>query len=222
TYCNVIPFFFYVNPNAFKKFSSFCILYLLEHGEEYIFTLPCAYARSILTIPWVELGGKVNIHCAKSGYSATVTFHTKPFYGGKLHRVTAEVKHNPTNTVVCKAQGEWNGILEFSYSNGETKVIDTTKLPTIRKKIRPISKQGPFESRHLWQHVTAALKEGDIDVATEHKHVLEERQRKEERQRATTNTLWKPKYFIKEVMGKIIGNRNVQSLHLNIFMTFQF
>ncbi|XP_058039597.1 oxysterol-binding protein-related protein 10 isoform X1 [Ahaetulla prasina] len=182
------------------------ILYLLEHGEEYIFTLPCAYARSILTIPWVELGGKVNIHCAKSGYSATVTFHTKPFYGGKLHRVTAEVKHNPTNTIVCKAQGEWNGILEFTYSNGETKVIDTTKLPIIRKKIRPISKQGPFESRHLWQHVTAALKEGDIDVATEHKHVLEERQRKEERQRATSNTLWKPKYFIKEGDGWMYFN----------------
>ncbi|XP_032091518.1 oxysterol-binding protein-related protein 10 isoform X2 [Thamnophis elegans] len=177
------------------------ILYLLEHGEEYIFTLPSAYARSILTIPWVELGGKVNIHCAKSGYSAMVTFHTKPFYGGKLHRVTAEVKHNPTNTIVCKAQGEWNGILEFTYSNGETKVIDTTKLPIIRKKIRPISKQGPFESRRLWQHVTAALKEGDIDVATEHKLFLEERQRKEERQRATSNTLWKPKYFTKEGDG---------------------
>ncbi|KAM6450804.1 oxysterol-binding protein-related protein 10 isoform 2-T2 [Liasis olivaceus] len=177
------------------------ILYLLEHEEEYIFTLPCAYARSILTVPWVELGGKVNIHCAKSGYSATVTFHTKPFYGGKVHRVTAEVKHNPTNTIICKAQGEWNGILEFTYSSGETKIIDTTKLPIIRKKIRPISKQGPFESRHLWQHVTAALKEGDIGVATEHKHFLEERQRTEERQRAASNTLWKPKYFIKEGDG---------------------
>ncbi|XP_007435954.1 oxysterol-binding protein-related protein 10, partial [Python bivittatus] len=177
------------------------ILYLLEHEEEYIFTLPCAYARSILTVPWVELGGKVNIHCAKSGYSATVTFHTKPFYGGKVHRVTAEVKHNPTNTIICKAQGEWNGILEFTYSSGETKIIDTTKLPIIRKKIRPTSKQGPFESRHLWQHVTAALKEGDIGVATEHKHFLEERQRTEERQRAASNTLWKPKYFIKEGDG---------------------
>ncbi|XP_056290378.1 oxysterol-binding protein-related protein 10-like isoform X2 [Pseudoliparis swirei] len=62
------------------------ILYLLEHDEEYVFTLPCAYARSILTVPWVELGGKVTIGCAKSGYSATVTFHTKPFYGGKVHR----------------------------------------------------------------------------------------------------------------------------------------
>lgn len=62
------------------------VLCLLEHDEEYVFTLPCAYARSILTVPWVELGGKVTISCVKSGYSATVTFHTKPFYGGKVHR----------------------------------------------------------------------------------------------------------------------------------------
>lgn len=61
-------------------------LYLLEHDEEYTFTLPCAYARSILTVPWVELGGKVTINCAKSGYSAVITFQTKPFYGGKLHK----------------------------------------------------------------------------------------------------------------------------------------
>lgn len=61
-------------------------LSLLEHGEEYTFSLPCAYARSILTVPWVELGGKVSVNCAKTGYSASITFHTKPFYGGKLHR----------------------------------------------------------------------------------------------------------------------------------------
>ncbi|KAG8442902.1 hypothetical protein GDO86_011638 [Hymenochirus boettgeri] len=160
-------------------------LKLLEHGEEYIFTLPSAYARSILTIPWVELGGKVNITCAKTGYNATVTFHTKPFYGGKVHRVTAEVKHNPTNTIVCKAQGEWNGILEFAYSTGETKIIDTTKLSIIKKKIRSLEKQGPFESRRGWENVTNALKSGNIEAATEHKHLLEERQRADARQRAS-------------------------------------
>ncbi|XP_068791600.1 oxysterol-binding protein-related protein 10 isoform X2 [Struthio camelus] len=182
------------------------VLYLMEHEEEYVFTLPSAYARSILTIPWVELGGKVSINCARTGYSATVTFHTKPFYGGKVHRVTAEVKHNPTNTIVCKAQGEWNGTLEFTYSNGETKVIDTTKLPVIRKKIRPVAKQGPLESRHLWQHVTNSLKEGNIDAATEHKHRLEERQRAEERQRIALTTPWKPKYFAKEGDGWLYLN----------------
>ncbi|XP_020788268.2 oxysterol-binding protein-related protein 10 isoform X2 [Boleophthalmus pectinirostris] len=177
------------------------VLYLLEHDEEYVFTLPSAYARSILTVPWVELGGKVSISCAKSGYSATVTFHTKPFYGGKVHRVTAEVKHNPTNTIVCKAQGEWNGTLEFTYSSGDTKVMDTNKLPVTKKKLRPMDQQNRTESRRLWQHVTKSLKEGNIDEATEHKHRLEERQRSEEKQRNANNKPWTPKYFTKEGEG---------------------
>uniref|UniRef100_A0A8C9FVZ1 Oxysterol-binding protein n=1 Tax=Pavo cristatus TaxID=9049 RepID=A0A8C9FVZ1_PAVCR len=177
------------------------LLSLLEHEEEYTFSLPCAYARSILTVPWVELGGKVNINCAKTGYSASINFHTKPFYGGKLHRVTGEVKQNATNTVVCRVQGEWNSVLEFTYSNGETKYVDLTKLSVTRKRVRPIEKQGPFESRRLWQHVTESLRDGDIDKATEHKRALEERQRNEERLRAETGTPWCTKYFIKEGDG---------------------
>ncbi|NXJ04094.1 OSB11 protein, partial [Odontophorus gujanensis] len=177
------------------------LLSLLEHEEEYTFSLPCAYARSILTVPWVELGGKVNINCAKTGYSASINFHTKPFYGGKLHRVTGEVKQNATNTVVCRVQGEWNSVLEFAYSNGETKYVDLTKLSVTRKRVRPIEKQGPFESRRLWQHVTESLRDGDIDKATEHKRALEERQRNEERLRAETETPWCTKYFIKEGDG---------------------
>ncbi|MED6259926.1 Oxysterol-binding protein- protein 11 [Ataeniobius toweri] len=176
-------------------------LHLLEHDEEYTFTLPCAYARSILTVPWVELGGKVNIGCNKSGYSAVITFQTKPFYGGKLHKVTAEVKHNPTNAVVCRVQGEWNGVLEFSYTSGETKVVDVTKLPVTRKRVRPIEKQAPTESRRLWQHVTEALRQKDIEKATEHKRVLEERQRTEERHRAETETPWRTRYFDREGEG---------------------
>ncbi|XP_077928862.1 oxysterol-binding protein-related protein 10 isoform X2 [Halichoerus grypus] len=182
------------------------VLRLLEHGEEYVFTLPSAYARSILTIPWVELGGKVSISCAKTGYSATVTFHTKPFYGGKVHRVTAEVKHNPTNTIVCKAHGEWNGTLEFTYNSGETRVIDTTTLPVYPKKIRPLEKQGPMESRNLWQEVTRYLRLGNIDAATEQKRRLEEKQRVEERKRENLHTPWQPKYFIQEGDGWVYFN----------------
>lgn len=61
--------------------------------------------------------------------------------------MSAEVKHNPTNAVVCRVQGEWNGALEFTYSSGETRVIDVTKLPVTRKRVRPIQRQGPYESR---------------------------------------------------------------------------
>uniref|UniRef100_A0A8C9ZJA1 Oxysterol-binding protein n=1 Tax=Sander lucioperca TaxID=283035 RepID=A0A8C9ZJA1_SANLU len=178
------------------------VLYLLEHDEEYVFTLPCAYARSILTVPWVELGGKVTINCAKSGYSATVTFHTKPFYGGKVHRY----KTTKQETSCVRPRGSGTGVLEFTYSNGESKVIDTAKQPIIKKKIQPLEKQGPYESRRLWQHVTASLKAGNMDVATEHKHCLEERQRSEGKQRAATKTPWKPKYFIKEGGGWVYHN----------------
>ncbi|XP_038606464.1 oxysterol-binding protein-related protein 11 [Tachyglossus aculeatus] len=177
------------------------LLSLLEHGEEYTFTLPSAYARSILTVPWVELGGKVTINCPKTGYSASVVFHTKPFYGGKVHRVTAEVKQNPSNTVVCRVQGEWNSLLEFTYSNGETKVVELSKLPVTPKRVRPLEKQGPYESRRLWSRVTAALRDSELDKATEHKRVLEERQRSEERHRAETGVPWRTKYFLPEGDG---------------------
>lgn len=52
-------------------------LHLLSYGEEYEFSLPSAYARSILTVPWVELGDKVTLMCEKTGFSAAVVFHTK-------------------------------------------------------------------------------------------------------------------------------------------------
>lgn len=58
-------------------------------------------------------------------------------------------------------------------------------------------------SRRLWQHVTASLKAGNMDAATEHKHCLEERQRSEGKQRASTKIPWKARYFIKEVRRSI-------------------
>uniref|UniRef100_UPI0035902350 oxysterol-binding protein-related protein 11 isoform X1 n=2 Tax=Myxine glutinosa TaxID=7769 RepID=UPI0035902350 len=176
-------------------------LWLKEHGEEYTFSLPSAYARSILTVPWLELGGKVSISCVSSGYSASITFHTKPIYGGKLHRVNAEVKHVASTTVVCRAQGEWNGTLEFAYNNNTTKTIDASTLPVTRKRVRPLCNQRPFESRRLWQNVTNALRADDVEKATEQKHKLEQRQRLEERQRLETNTTYVPKYFVKEGDG---------------------
>lgn len=53
--------------------------------------------------------------------------------------------------------------------------------------------------RRLWQHVTEALRQKDIDKATEHKRILEERQRSEERHRVETETTWRTRYFDTEV-----------------------
>ena len=91
------------------------IIYLFI--STYAFLLSVLTFRSILTFPWVESGGKVNITCAKTGYNASITFHTKPFYGGKLHRVTGEVKNTSTGRVICKVNGEWNGKIEISFTS---------------------------------------------------------------------------------------------------------
>ena len=68
------------------------VIRLLDSGEEYIINFPNGYGRSILTVPWVELGGDCQITCAKSGYRSDVKFHTKPFYGGRAHKISGEVQ----------------------------------------------------------------------------------------------------------------------------------
>jgi len=52
----------------------------MGHNEEYIASLPSAYGRSILTVPWVELGGKCVIDCPQTGYTAHIEFHCKVSY----------------------------------------------------------------------------------------------------------------------------------------------
>ena len=61
---------------------------LLDHDEEYVATFPSAFARSILTVPWVELGGKCIIQCAKTGYSATLEFKCKQFFSSDVNKVS--------------------------------------------------------------------------------------------------------------------------------------
>ncbi|CAH2232403.1 jg20996 [Pararge aegeria aegeria] len=85
---------------------------LLDVGEEYSLTFPNGYGRSILTVPWIELGGSVCIECIQTGHKANVEFLTKPFYGGKKHRVTCEIFAGNDKKPYYAAQGEWNTRME--------------------------------------------------------------------------------------------------------------
>ncbi|XP_072505541.1 oxysterol-binding protein-related protein 9 isoform X9 [Notamacropus eugenii] len=168
----------------------------LEYDEHYILTFPNGYGRSILTVPWVELGGECSINCSKTGYSANIIFHTKPFYGGKKHRITAEIFPPNDKKSFCSIEGEWNGVMYAKYATGENTVfIDTKKVPIIKKKVRKLEDQMEYESRCLWKDVTYNLKIRDIDAATEAKHRLEERQRAEARERKEKDTQWETRLF---------------------------
>lgn len=55
---------------------------------------------------------------------------------------------------------------------GQTKELDTSKLNTLRKHVRPLDEQLDNESRKLWQNVTESLKAQDIENATHHKRFV--------------------------------------------------
>ena len=63
-------------------------LTLMDHNEEYICTFPSAYGRSILTVPWVELGGKVSITCPQTNYHANIEFKCKQFFSSDVNKVS--------------------------------------------------------------------------------------------------------------------------------------
>uniref|UniRef100_A0A8D0DYM4 Oxysterol-binding protein n=1 Tax=Salvator merianae TaxID=96440 RepID=A0A8D0DYM4_SALMN len=168
----------------------------LDYDEHYILTFPNGYGRSILTVPWIELGGECSISCSKTGYNANIIFHTKPFYGGKKHRVTAEIFSPNEKKSFCSIEGEWNGVMYAKYATGENVVfIDTKKMPIVKKKVRKLEDQEEYESRSLWKDVTYNLKIRDIDAATEAKHRLEERQRAEARARKEKEIPWETRLF---------------------------
>ncbi|KAH0540230.1 hypothetical protein KQX54_014870 [Cotesia glomerata] len=169
---------------------------LLEYGEEYVLTFPNGYGRSILTVPWIELGGTTTITCAQTGYQATIDFLTKPFYGGKRNRIVCQVTQPSEKKPFLVINGDWSGIMEAKYSDGQTELFaDVTTIPVVKKMVKPICEQNDNESRKVWREVTVGLKINDMDKATAAKCYIEQKQRDEAKLRKESNLLWEIKFF---------------------------
>ncbi|KAK6624267.1 Oxysterol-binding protein- protein 9 [Polyplax serrata] len=178
-------------------------VHVLDFKEDYVVTFPSGYGRSILTTPWIELGGTVSIACKKSGYNATVEFHTKPFYGGKKHRITGEIYGPSERKPFITIAGEWNGVMEAKNADtGKSEVfVDVLKTPVTKKTVQSVFEQSENESRNLWKEVTAGLRLNDIDKATMAKTVLEQKQRDEAKKRKERGTIWETKLFVEKSEG---------------------
>ncbi|KAA3679833.1 oxysterol-binding protein-related protein 9/10/11, partial [Paragonimus westermani] len=172
------------------------VISLLNVDEEYVITFPCGYGRNILTVPWIELGGKTSIICTKSGYVASIEFKTKPFYGGKKDLIHAEVRGPNEKKPLLIVDGEWNDKMCAEWADGKTEIfVDTRATPVLKKQVLPRSQQMENESRRLWEQVTRNLKHGDIDAATDAKCRLEQRQRELARHRQENKLSWVPECF---------------------------
>lgn len=176
------------------------VIRLLDLDEEYVINFPNGYGRSILTVPWVELGGDCTITCEKTGHSAHVKFHTKPFYGGRVHRVTAEVyaPDSPKKSYLS-VDGEWNARMFGKEAGGKNECLfDAHTCKKFPKHVQSIEGQLETESRRMWRKVTDNLRVNNIDQATEGKRFLEDRQRKDARERAEKDVVYKPRLFVED------------------------
>ncbi|KRZ70029.1 Oxysterol-binding protein-related protein 9, partial [Trichinella papuae] len=176
-------------------------LSVLERGEEYLFDFPNGYGRSILTTPWVEFGGKCSIRCEKTSYHADVEFSTKRqgslSESGSLSSGGEESVRD--NSWTMERRHAHQDEPDEAFLKEEV-FLDVRKLDPTGKLCRSIGEQKPNESRRLWRHVTAALKDKDVHRATRCKFWLEQKQRDAAARRALANVPWKPKLF-EEVAG---------------------
>lgn len=85
------------------------------------------YHRNILTVPWIELGGKTSITCLKTGYIANIEFRTKPFYGGKRDTLRAEVFGPNDKKAFLIVEGEWNDKMLAKWPHGVSERKKKTK-----------------------------------------------------------------------------------------------
>ena len=70
-------------------------LILLNRGEEYVISMPYANCKGILIGKLtMELGGKVNIECVKTGYSAEIEFKLKVTRFIRPHVINLKTKVN--------------------------------------------------------------------------------------------------------------------------------
>jgi len=170
---------------------------VLSHGEDYVLTFPSAYGRSILTTPWVELGGSAKISCPQTGYSANVEFKTKQFFSTEQNKIVAEVFPPQGKKNILKVEGEWNGKMMAKWNSGKSELfLDMSSMPCVPKCVKSVNEQEKYESRRLWREVTHGLKTNNIEAATEAKCGLEQKQREEAKSRKETGEIWENRIFM--------------------------
>lgn len=146
-----------------------------------------------------ELGGKVEIKCERTNYSCELDFKLKPFLGGEMNLVYGKIRLG--NETLATIDGHWDKLIKIKEKRtGKQSVLWEASQSTFSQRLRryvvPMSQQNENESQKLWAKVSEAILAGDQKVATIEKTKLEDRQRRETRERLENNVKYQPKLFV--------------------------
>lgn len=180
-----------------------CRLSLLSRGEDYLINFPYAHCKGIFLGPLAfELGGKVMITCAKTGYKTELEFKLKPFFGSEDQCNLVVGKLRLGNETLGAIEGHWDSQIWYKDKRkGESELLwsgidPKVKSSRLRRFVVPLEEQSETESEKLWSKVTFAIQQQNQETATVEKTILEEAQREAVKQRASKIETWTPNLFI--------------------------
>lgn len=72
--------------------------------------------------------------CPQTGYYAEIDFLTKPFFGGKPHKITGNIYRPCFKKPIMILKGEWNGVITAKPLSGDEFIfIDVKEKDEVKK-----------------------------------------------------------------------------------------
>ncbi|VEU20270.1 DEKNAAC101219 [Brettanomyces naardenensis] len=174
--------------------------------ENYLFTLPPLHLEGLLTgSPRVELEQKSYIQ-ASTGYYAVLEYSGRGYFSGSSNTFKCRVYRNRDHAVQDKYSalytiaGQWSGISTYSKgaempSSKGPVFLDISKVATQTLVVKPISEQHPLESRRAWQKVADAIRQGDYQLISNEKTMIENEQRELRKYEKDNDSDWERRWF---------------------------
>jgi len=177
------------------------IIFTNRSGEVYRIAMPNVYARGILFGRMVlELGDNSTVRCEKNDLICELEFRTKGFFTGAYNSIYGKIKRESTGESLYEITGKWSDIMYIKdLRTAHKEVLFNVHESKIYPKIvAPEEEQEENESRRLWSKVTSALIGRNLDLATDEKTLIEDKQRNEAKLREAEGIDWRPRYFFCE------------------------
>lgn len=181
------------------------LLQFEDLNETYLITLPPLHIEGLIVAsPFVELEGTSYIQ-SSSGYLTVIEYAGRGYFSGKKNSFKARIypdklasanKENALATI----SGQWSGksYIEKGSSTPSSKnelFYDASAKTPEHLLVKPISEQNPLESRRAWEKVASATKQGDYDLISKEKTLIENEQRELRKKERESGTSWNVRWF---------------------------
>ncbi|KAG8133533.1 hypothetical protein E2320_011309 [Naja naja] len=187
-------------------------LKLLEHNEAYTWTNPtCCVHNIIVGKLWIEQYGNMEITNHKTGEKCMLNFKPCGLFGKELHKVEGYIQ-DKSKKKLCALYGKWTECLYSvdlttfeAYKKNDKKNTEEKKnnkqmynFTSFAMMLNELDQEMesviPKTDCRLRPDVRA-MENGEIDVASEEKKRLEEKQRAARKNRSKSEEDWKTRWF---------------------------